>query len=107
MTPVTNYFDAVHYLGNSFVLCNNLPAIDASVYDNMSFSTYNEETEDYIDIYQWFVSDCSANDAEYLSNRFGLLFTYSDLLECYVLCVQHWGTPWKGVSVTDNEFTEE
>lgn len=106
MATITNYFDAVHYFGNSFVLCNNIPEIDGSVYDNMEFSSYDEETDTYKDIYQWFLTDCSKMDVEYLSRRFGLLFTYSDLLDVYVLCVDHYGTMWKGVPVTDNEPTE-
>jgi hypothetical protein len=36
----------------------------------------------------------------------GLLFTYSDLLDCDVLCVDHWGTSWDyvltGVKLFDN-----
>ena len=106
MATISNYYDAVHYFNNSFILCNNITEVDPSVYDNMMFPLENEEGYP-IDIYQWFLTDCSANDAEYLANRFGLLFTYSDLLDCFVLCVDHYGTMWKGVSVVDNEVETE
>lgn len=60
----------------------------------MRFSCYNEETEEYIDIYQWYITDCTFDDMEFLEQKFGLLFTYSDLLECWILCVDHFGTAW-------------
>ena len=65
-----------------------------SVYDNMRFQDYDEETDSYTEIYQWFISDCSEDDVEYLERNFGLLFTYSDLLDKYILCVDHFGTSW-------------
>lgn len=90
----TTYAEAIKWLGNSYILCNNIVDIDSSVYDNMRFSDYDEKTESYAEIYQWFISDCSEDDVEYLERNFGLLFTYSDLLDKYILCVDHWGTSW-------------
>ena len=49
------------------------------------------------EIFQWFLTDCSQNDVEYLEEHFGLLFTFSDVLDLYVLCVDHFGTSWKYV----------
>lgn len=88
----TNYYNAVHYLHSSLVLCNNLPEVDPSVYDNFRF-----ELDDDRDIFQWFITDCTENDVEWLEKSFGLLFTYSDALDVYVLCVDHYGTMWDGV----------
>ena len=85
----TTYSIAVNYCNNSFVLCNNIAKIDPSVYDNARFE-WSEETE----IFQWYVTDCSSSDVEFLEKSFGLLFTYSDKLDVYVLCVDHWGTSW-------------
>ena len=50
--------------------------------------------EDRVEIYQWYITDCSKWDVEYLIKTFGLLFTYSDLLDCYILCATHFGTGW-------------
>lgn len=99
---VTNYEDAVNYLHNDFILCNEIPSIDDTVYDNMRF---NNEYEDgtNIEIYQWFLTNASLGDVEYLKNRFDLLFTYSDNLDPYVLCVPHYGTSWDYVECQDNE----
>lgn len=90
----TTYAEAIKWLGNSYILCNNIVDIDNSVYDNMRFSDYDEETDSYTEIYQWFISDCSKDEVEYLERNFGLLFTHSDLLDKYILCVDHYGTSW-------------
>ena len=89
--------EGVEWLNNSYILCNNIVDIDQSVYENMRFSDYDEETESYTEIYQWFISDCSEDEVEYLERNFGLLFTYSDLLDKYILCVDHYGTSWDHV----------
>lgn len=107
MKKVDNYFDAVHYLGNAFIMCNDISKIDPDFYsDDYLGPWYDEQDEDgdavtpYI--YQIFLSDCSLSDATYLADRFGLLFQYSPLLDVWCLCVPHFGTMWKGVSVVDN-----
>lgn len=110
-----NYSVAVHWCRNNLVPCHNIAQIDDSIVDNMRFpfmiwkdedeneySDYDDIPEDKQDtayeeqheIYQWYLTDCSLWDVEYLEKTFGLLFTYSDLLDCYVLCVDHFGTGW-------------
>ena len=67
----------------------------------------SEDTHEYEEIFQWFLTDCSEFDVKYLREHFGLLFTFSDLLDCYVLCVTHYGTSWDYVEwVTDNANPE-
>ena len=120
----TNYRTAVEWLGNSYVLCNNIPEVDQSILDNARFSFFYYEDEDGNeyeseddapegvevyecgrDIFQWFVTDCSTDQVEYLEEHFGLLFTYSDALDCYILCVDHFGTSWDYVMIdTDLEY---
>ena len=90
----TTYSEAVNWRNNNYILCNNIVDIDQSVYGNMRFQDYDEETESYTEIYQWFITDCNEGDVEYLEKHFGLLFTYSDKLDCYILCVDHYGTSW-------------
>ena len=97
-TFLTSYKEAVNWLHNSYVLCNNIPQIDESIWDNMEFNYYNEETDSYEDIYQWYITDCSEWDVKYLQKHFELKFTYSDKLDCYILCVDHYGTSWDYVS---------
>lgn len=85
----TNYKKAVKWLNNSLILCNDIPVIDESVYDNIRFELKGE-----IEIYQWFLTDCTKYEVEYLEQHFGLKFTFSDTLDLYVLCVDHYGTSW-------------
>lgn len=94
----TDYYTVTKgWIGNK-VMCNELPTIDSSIFDNFRFDLEGEEGN-LKDIYQWFITDCNENDVEYLEKSFALLFTYSDILDCYVLCVDHFGTPWCGVEV--------
>ena len=52
------------------------------------------------EIFQWLITDCSESDVKYLRETFGLQFTYSNLLDRYILCVTHWGTGWDYVGWT-------
>jgi hypothetical protein len=88
----TNYRVAVEWLNNSLILCNNITVIDSTVYNNLRFSIDDEG--EYLEVYQWFLTDCTDDDVDYLEEHFGLKFTYSELLETYVLCVDHYGTSW-------------
>lgn len=94
----TDYFTAVHWCNNNFILCNNIANIDNSIFENARFDFYDEEAGTYTEIYQYFITDCSESDVEFLEENFpDLLFTYSDMLECYILCVDHFNTMWKDV----------
>jgi hypothetical protein len=64
-TFYTTYAEAVNWLHNSLILCNNITEIDTSIYDNMRFSDYDEESDSYTEIYQWYITDCSEDDVEY------------------------------------------
>ena len=88
----TSYRNAVEYTGNKFILCNNIIDIDEFIWENCELCNTNE------DFYQFFLTDCSKYDAERLHQWFGLNFLYSGKLEMYVLCVDHFGTPWDYVS---------
>lgn len=98
----TNYRVATKWCNNSYIMCNNIPEVDNTIYDNLRF-----ELDDTIEIYQWFITDASESDVEYLEEHFGLLFTYSELLDCFILCVDHYGTSWDYVYCeTTNEYAK-
>lgn len=88
----TTYRIATHWLGNSYILANSI-AQDESVFDNFRFEFY-DENEKPVEIYQWYITDANESDVEWLEDTFGLLFTYSELLDCFILCVDHCGTGW-------------
>lgn len=94
----TTYKEAVNWLHNNLIMQNNICEIDNEVYDYMRFDTYNEDDRTYTEIFQWFLTDCSKDDVEYLERYFGLLFTYSPLLDKYILCVDNLGTSWDYVA---------
>lgn len=93
----TTYNIATHWLSGGLVLCNDIQEIDETVLNNFRFEYYNEEEDTFTEIFQWFLTSYSESDVEYLERTFGLLFTYSEKLDCFVLCVDHWGTMWSGV----------
>ena len=101
----TNYRVATQWLHNSYILCNEIVEKDFSVYENVRFPLEDEETGEMTEIYQWFLTDCSESDVQYLEETFGLLFSYSGLLDLYILCVPHYGTSWDYVYCeTTNEY---
>ncbi len=95
------------------VLCNNIIDIDTSIYDNMkngikyiNYETGEEHTEEeynndesgkieveHEDIYQYYLCHISEYEEEQLLKA-GVILSYSDMLECDVLCVDHYGTSW-------------
>lgn len=99
----TTYNIATHWIDGGLVLCNNIGEIDESIFYNERF-----ESDESTEIYQRYLTSWSESDVEYLERTFGLLFTYSDKLDCFVLCVDHWGTMWSGVpcEVLSDEWAE-
>ncbi len=100
----TTYSIASHWLDGGLVLCNEIVEIDPSIFDNMRFDFYDEEQGTETEIFQWFLTSWSESDVEYLEKTFpDLLFTYSEKLDCFVLCVDHFGAMWRGVSCECSE----
>jgi len=96
------------------VLCNNITEIDPDIWDNVEsgeIETYfnkdweeitreewealeeqGEEThEQFKEFYQFFIID--RNGAEWLEQA-GEVVLYSDVLDVFIWCVDHWGTSW-------------
>ena len=46
-----------------------------------------------MEIYQWFLCNLNDYEKEWLEDA-GIILSYSDLLECDVLCVDHYWTSW-------------
>lgn len=121
-TFYTDYKTAATWGNCALILCNNIPEIDSSIYDNMRFDYYEKKCpecysdnikelkngykcnnckksfeyphEESLEIYQWFITDLSEWSVEWQEKTFNLKYTYSDLLDCYILCVTHYGTAW-------------
>ena len=86
------------FVGNR-VLCNNIVNIDEFIYDNVVVGNlYNEETDEYVEIFQYFV--CSLTDweietlKELTQDNNDIIISYSDVLDTHILMVDHFGTSW-------------
>lgn len=107
MKTIQNYSEAVNYFGNSFVLCNKAVEIEPYWFESLWGDWFREgEDNEMPEIYQYFVSNCSEREVRDLCDWFGLLFFYSEALDCFVLCVDHFGTAWRYVPVEDNRPAE-
>jgi len=89
----TTYSVAVNWLDGNLILCNDIVEMDESVYENCRFEIFGEDGHE-TDIFQWYLTSFSESDVEFLEEHFGLLFSYSDKLDLYILCVNHLGTSW-------------
>ena len=79
------------HIGN-IVLCNNIINVDESIWENLK-NGYDEETEEYVEIFQYYLCNLSEWEEKELLEM-GIILSYSDMLECDVLCVDHFGTSW-------------
>lgn len=96
-----SYSEAIKTFGNSFIRCNNVTDIDSCMWENMHGNFYKEDGETFIDIYQFMITDCSPEDVKYLTEWYDLAFLYSEVLDCFILCVDHYGTSWDYVMIED------
>lgn len=102
----TSFKTASEWGGINMVLCNNIPQIDENVL--YSDVLYNEETEEFEEVYQWYITDVSEWVAEWQEKTFGIKYIYSEVLDCYVMPVFHCGTSWDCVpcQVLDQDWID-
>lgn len=94
-----SYRTLVERFIGDIVLCNNIVDIDVDIWDNVEVGhLYDEETDEYTEIFQYYLCNVSQYEIEALreltKNNNDIILTYSNVLECYVLMVDHWGTSW-------------
>ena len=106
-----SYRTLVEYFIGDIVLCNNIVNVDDTIWDNLEVTeeyynehgepiTYEEYLEDdnaYTErndeFYQYFI--CNVDEySRKKATEAGLILSYSNLLDCDVLCVDHYGTSW-------------
>ena len=102
-----SYQRAIERFVGNIVLCNNIANIDYDIFSNIiNDNYYDEDDEEYKDneYYQYYL--CNLDDWE--KNRLketDVIISYSDVLDCDVLMVDHYGTSWDYV-MTNIEWTE-
>lgn len=111
-----SYRTLIEFLFTDMILANELPKTlatkcDEFLEDNIiAGSVYDYENDYYIDIYQYFIVDFSNYAYKFIQKYFAdsndIILFYSDILDIYVLGVDHFGTSWDYV-LTDIEYTTE
>ncbi|MGM9881467.1 MAG: hypothetical protein ACI31S_01335 [Bacilli bacterium] len=85
------------------VLCNNINDLDDTIWENIYSNNVYEEMD--MEIYQYYLCNLSEWDKEYLKKLGNpLILSYSEMLDCDVLMVDHFGTSWDYV-MTDVKWT--
>lgn len=86
---------------DEMIMCNNIAEKDETIQENIKYGEFweekiEEEGEDYYpEIYQYFLLDCNEYHLENLQEHYPeLIYSYSNLLDLFVLCVPHCGTGW-------------
>lgn len=109
------YGEIVEKLDNNLILCNNIIEIDESIIDNMTYGDYwqedfkqqekeGEENIQQPEIYQYFLLNCKEYQIKNLQEHYPeLIYSYSELLDLFVLCVPHCGTSWDYVKTEYRE----
>jgi hypothetical protein len=97
-----SYKTLVEYFIGDIVLCNNIQDIDESIWENVIIGNlYNEEYDEYIEIFQFYLCNVNEFDIKYLKeltkDNNDIILSYSDTLDCNVLMVDHYGTSWSYV----------
>lgn len=89
-------------------LFNKAPELSNYDFEFVLNSDYDEENEEYIDIYQYYLININPYTLELLqkANCKDLIIAWSETLEEYILCVDHFGTGWDYV-LTDIEPTTD
>lgn len=89
-------------------LFNKAPELAGYDFEYVVNSDYDEENDEYIDIYQYYLIDIDEYTIEELNklNCKDVIIAYSEKLEEYVLMVDHFGTSWDyvmtGIEPTTN-----
>lgn len=103
-----SYRRAVERYVGDIVLCNNIADVDVDIFANIINEGYYDNEENYDDVfYQYFLCNLDDYEREILKNT-NIIISYSDVLGCDVLMVNHFGTSyacWDYV-MTDVEWQE-
>lgn len=102
-TKYINYSTLTDFIFTDMILCNNIEKYRDNWYLELG-EDYDEENEEYIDIYQYYIVDVDSwrleKYKEYLqetNTESDLILWYDNDLDVYILGVSHCGTAWSYV----------
>lgn len=101
-----SYKRLIDRISSDIWLFNNAPKLSEYDFEFEIGSDYDEETDEFIDFYQYYLIDISPYMIEKLQKLKckDVVIAWSEKLEEYVLMVDHFGTSWDYV-LTDIEYT--
>ena len=90
-------------VGNT-ILNNNIINYEVDNWELINGVDYNEEKEEYIDIFQYYIIDNWG--VEFLEKYTNEIVYYNEVLDIYLWGITHWGTSWDYV-LTNIEIVNE
>ena len=100
-TGCVSYRRIIERYIDNLVLCNKIEEIDELVWECMKNIDFDSDEE--INIYQYYLCDLTELEKEMLLD-YGIILSYSNVLDLDVLCVDHLGTSWDYV-MTDVKWS--
>lgn len=97
-TGCISYRRLVDRISNQIYLFNEAPKLSNYDFEFIIGNDYNEETDECTEIFQYYLIDLRLNETydkdiiEALQNE--LIIAWSETLQEYVLCVDHFGISW-------------
>lgn len=94
-----SFSTAANWLGK-YILFNKAPELDIWLLSEVSVEGEDDEGESiYREFFQFYMTDLSDDDVEWMNKNFpDLIYAYSEELDKWILCVDHYGTSWDYVS---------
>ena len=87
-----SYKTIVDYFIGDIVLCNSIIDVDYDIINNIDIDEEHEDIENF-EIFQYYLCNLGQFEREQ-AKKAGLILSYSDILDCDILCVDHFGTSW-------------
>ena len=98
-----NYKTLFNFLFTDSVLCNNIVNVDCNFMFN---SVIDDEDYSEVDFYQYYIVEVDTWRLEQYKNYIkensidtDIYLFYSDILDCYICGVSHFGTSWDYVPI--------
>lgn len=95
----TTYAVATSFIPE-LIQAKNVAGIERLLSDETIGYNIDEETGDYPDIMEYYLTQLNKSTCKQLNDHFGLIFAYCTALDLWVLLVPHCGTGWDYVRVS-------
>ena len=95
----TTYSVATSHIG-SLIQGKNINGVQCLLSGETIGCDIDEETGEYPEVMEYYLTDLSKSRCEWLSEHFGLMFEHCTALDLWVLLVPHCGTGWDHVRVS-------